>query len=258
MEEAFGQIEDPNQVMLEAINQIKAADRTESSIVTALEVIDRCCDDRDCARNAEKLDGIQPLLDLLGAYKDSIRERTLEILALLTSNNPEIQDVCAKRGGLKILLELVNNASPGSEERQKAFRALVSLIRCNVPLEDEFLGEHNGISVTISCMSSVESAKAQEKALSFTRSLAQTERLKTPQVDQLASATAALLHADLAEANLQYCETLASCADDLAGLASAGAAAELEAAIVARLKSAKVDDEVERPTLEEARKKAKR
>merc|ERR1712048_957101 len=133
----------------------------ESSIVTALEVIDRCCDDRDCARNVEKLDGVQPLLDLVGAYKDAIRERTLEILALLLANNPEIQDVCVNRGGLKILLDLVNTVPSGSEERAKAFRALVALIRSNESYEDKFLGELDGTNVIVSCMSKDETAKSR-------------------------------------------------------------------------------------------------
>merc|ERR1712048_849949 len=216
----------------------------ESSIVTALEVIDRCCDDRDCARNVEKLDGVQPLLDLVGAYKDAIRERTLEILALLLANNPEIQDVCVRRGGLKVLLDLTNAAPSGSEERAKAFRALVALIRNYEPYEDKFLNEHDGNTVIVSCMSKDESTKSREKALGFVRSLAQTGRLKTAQVDDLTIATAALLEGNLSEANLQYCETLAACAEEIGGLASANAAAKLEAAIAARLSSSEVDAEV--------------
>merc|ERR1711879_1008191 len=142
----------------------------------------------------------------------AIRERTLEILALLLANNPEIQDVCVNRGGLKILLDLVNAVPSGSEERAKAFRALVALIRNNVSYEDKFLGELDGTNVVVSCMSKDENTKSREKALGFTRSLAQTGRLKTPQVDDLTSATAALLEDDLSKANLQYCETLAACA----------------------------------------------
>eukprot|EP00913_Durusdinium_trenchii_P009266 g8707.t1 len=81
MEEAFGQIEDPherdpNKVMTEARDQLVSEARSEESITTALEVIDRCCDDPDCARNAEKLDVLQPLLDLLPAYPGSVRLRT--------------------------------------------------------------------------------------------------------------------------------------------------------------------------------------
>jgi len=81
--EAFGKIEDPNKVMLEAINQLKAEDRNGATIMTALEVIDKCCDDPDCARNAEKLDGVQPVLDLATSADQQIRMRSLEILALL-------------------------------------------------------------------------------------------------------------------------------------------------------------------------------
>merc|ERR1740138_1941449 len=104
MEEAFGQIEDPNKLMQEAIGQIQSAERTDESITTALEILDKCCDDPDCARNAEKLGGIQPLLDLLTTHEGPLRCRTLEILALLFSNNPSIQKVGMERGAMKALL----------------------------------------------------------------------------------------------------------------------------------------------------------
>merc|ERR1719163_2724578 len=110
MEEAFGKIEDPNQVMAEAIGQIKAPDRTDTSITTALEVIDKCCDDPDCARNCEKLDGLQPLLDLLSSHEGPIAHRTLEILALLFSNNPNIQEAGARRGAMETFLRLVQDS----------------------------------------------------------------------------------------------------------------------------------------------------
>mmetsp|Transcript_4645 Transcript_4645/g.5910 ORF Transcript_4645/g.5910 Transcript_4645/m.5910 type:complete len:136 (+) Transcript_4645:68-475(+) len=90
MKEAFAHIEDPNVAFQEAIGQIKSPERTQESIATSLEVIDRLCDDPDVSRNAEKLDGIQPLLDLAGD-DTPLRPRTLEILALLFSNNPNIQ-----------------------------------------------------------------------------------------------------------------------------------------------------------------------
>jgi hypothetical protein len=40
MKEAFGNVEDPNKIFQEAIEQIKSADRTDESISTALEIID--------------------------------------------------------------------------------------------------------------------------------------------------------------------------------------------------------------------------
>lgn len=129
LEEAYSQIEDPNKIMFEAIQQIKSEERTDTSIVTALEIIDRCCDDPDCSRNAEKLDGIQTMLDLIGEKDGPIRVRALEILALFMSNNPDIQGVGMKRGALAVFLGLVKDSPAGSEERSKAFRALVALVR---------------------------------------------------------------------------------------------------------------------------------
>merc|ERR1719265_2260018 len=101
MEEAFGKIEYPNLPLEEAQEQIKAPERTDVTITTALEVIDKCCDDPDCARNCEKLDGLQPLLDLLDTHRGVISNRALEILALLFANNPNIQEAGSRRGAVE-------------------------------------------------------------------------------------------------------------------------------------------------------------
>merc|ERR1712224_688804 len=97
----------------------------------------RVCDDPDCARNCEKLDGLQPLLDLLDSHKGVIGCRTLEILALLFSNNPNIQEAGSRRGAMEIFLKLLGESKPGSDDRSKAFRALVSLVRSMQPLEEK-------------------------------------------------------------------------------------------------------------------------
>merc|ERR1719454_785030 len=138
--------------MEEAFGQIKAPDRTDTSITTALEVIDKCCDDPDCARNCEKLDGLQPLLDLLGTHKGAISARTLEILALLFANNPNIQEAGARRGAMDAFLRLVRESPAGSETKSKAFRALVTLVRSVKDFEETLLKEKGGISVIISCV----------------------------------------------------------------------------------------------------------
>jgi len=252
MEQAFGEIEDPNEVMLEAIKQIKAEDRTDASIITALEIIDRSCDDRDCARNAEKLDGVQPLLDLAVTSTGSIKVRTLEILALLFANNPNIQEAGARRGAMKIFIELVKGAPQGSEERSKAFRALVALARGVDALEEQLLKEHDGSNIIVMCMALEEDARSREKALSFVQTLAVTGRLDEIDAKPFAAATTKLFSGNLAEASLQYRETLAMCACEVARISSGEAVLELEAAIKARLESAEADAEVEEPQLKEA------
>jgi hypothetical protein len=252
MEEAFGKIEDPNQVMAEAIGQIKATDRTDASITTALEVIDKCCDDPDCARNCEKLDGLQPLLDLLETHRGSIGLRTCEILALLFSNNPNIQKAGASRSAMEILLRIVKDSDAGSETRSKAFRAVVALVRQVEAFEEKFLRENDGIKIIISCADQSD-LRLCEKASSFIRSLAQDGRLKAEDVAALAAALVPLM-TNIENGQIQYRETLSSCICELARVAPESCPPELKAAAQERLKlllSTEEFDDSEKASLQE-------
>lgn len=241
MEEAFGKIEDPNKVMAEAIAQIKSPEHTDESICTALEVIDKCCDDPDCARNAEKLDGLQPLLDLLDTHKGDIAHRTLEILALLFSNNPNIQKAGKKRGALEIFTRLVRESGVGSETRSKAFRALVALVRQMEEFEEQFLKEMDGINVIISCADR-SNLPLCEKVSSFIRSLVQDGRLKPEDIALFATALVPLL-GDIGNGQIQYRETLSSCVTELARVAPASCPRELTASAQDRLKELSANKE---------------
>mmetsp|Transcript_70644 Transcript_70644/g.169291 ORF Transcript_70644/g.169291 Transcript_70644/m.169291 type:complete len:294 (+) Transcript_70644:88-969(+) len=229
MEEAFGQMEDPNVAFQEAIEQIKSPERTQESIATSLEVIDRLCDDPDVARNAEKLDGIQPLLDL--AKLDTPQQsRTLEILALLFSNNPNIQQVGFKRGALQIFVDIMQNNPVASEPRTKAFRTLAALVRSEKPIEEAFLQQHAGAATLVACLSMCEPSSMREKALSLVRSLAQDGCLGAEETSQLAVAVAPLLQSVSSE-SIQHREMLASCCLALSG---ASVPSELRTAVQLR------------------------
>mmetsp|Transcript_76906 Transcript_76906/g.152224 ORF Transcript_76906/g.152224 Transcript_76906/m.152224 type:complete len:299 (-) Transcript_76906:69-965(-) len=250
MEEAFGHIEDPNQVMQEAINQIKAPERTNQSIITALEVMDRSCDDVDCARNAEKLDGIQPLLDLLGTHEGPIRVRALEILALLYSNNPGIQEAGFRRGSMKACLTVVETSPRGSDEREKAFRTLVALVRNMQAFEETFLTSEGGVALTLSFFDRCESSNAREKAMSFARCLLGNGRWPPGEAAALAAGLAPLLRG-AAEESIQYRETLAECASEVAlAFAASCKDGELQCAVKERL--AQIQDTKDEETENEA------
>mmetsp|Transcript_107673 Transcript_107673/g.131390 ORF Transcript_107673/g.131390 Transcript_107673/m.131390 type:complete len:300 (+) Transcript_107673:37-936(+) len=215
LEEAFGQIEDPNQVMTEAAEQLRSESRSEESVSTALEVIDRCCDDPDCARNAEKLDVLQALLDLLPVYSGSVRNRTFEILALLFSNNPNIQAAGMKRGSLQMCVKIAQESSVASDDRSKSFRALVALVR-NVQEFEKFLLEDEAArQLLLDCLSPEELPGTREKATSFVRSLAESGSLQPESVAPLVPAICKLF-GHLEDTGIQYKETLSSCALQLA------------------------------------------
>jgi len=232
--EAFGKIEDPNKVMLEAINQLKAEDRTGASIMTALEVIDRCCDDPDCARNAEKLDGVQPVLDLVTAEDQQIRMRSLEILALLFSNNPNIQEAGARRGALQRIQEVLRSAPVGSDDKSKALRAIVALVRGVDSLEESLLSA-GGIDDTLACLARAEDKRTREKAATFVNSLASNKRLREEDAARFALALAPLLGDVEPDASIQYREVLAASANAIVQMCPSSEAAQLRDAASARL-----------------------
>jgi len=233
MEEAFGKVEDPNKVMKEAIEHIKSPDRTDVSIITALEVIDKCCDDVDCARNVEKLDGIQCMLDVTDSHTGAICDRALEILALLFANNPNIQEAGSRRGAMENFIRLVREAPAGSETRSKAFRALVALVRSNGQLEEKLMKERDGISVIVLCIDATD-IRLCEKTASFVRTLAPDGHLKSEDVGCLFSVMTPLMQ-NISSGEIQYRETLSSCVVELARADKSACPPTMKAAVQARL-----------------------
>lgn len=255
MEEAFGHIEDPNKMMEEAVQQIKSEERTDASIITALEVLDKCCDDVDCARNIELLDGVQPLFDLLKTHPEGpICVRTMEILALNFSNNPKIQDVGMKRGGIKAFLKVFNARAAKSEERSKAFRAIVALVRQVQAHEETFIKKFDGVNVLVKALGEGEDAPMREKATSFAQSLSMDGRLTEEDASKILGAFPSLF-GDLSDVNLQFKETLASSCAQLAVDFPKQFPSELSAAVKARfgelLRAKEPDGEQEMANLKE-------
>jgi len=235
MEEAFGQMEDPNKIMQEAISQINAPDRTHESILTALEVVDRLCDDPDIARNIEKLDGLQALLDLVQNEEGEVRLRTLEILALLFSNNVSIQEAGIKRGALPLFLGLAKASPKRSEERSKAFRSLVSLIRSLPAQEAHFLRDEGGAAFLLELLESSEESRTREKAAAFILSMACAGTLNGDEVSAFAPIVLQLLAGNKAE-GIQYRETMSSCMLELLRLAPAGSVGGVAEVVQTRMR----------------------
>lgn len=173
-------------------------------------------------------------MDLLGTHAGVISNRALEILALLFSNNPNIQEAGARRGAMETFLRLVQDSGAGSESRSKAFRALVALVRQMAALEEKLIREKDGIRVIISCADQSD-PRLCEKVASFARSLATDGRLQAEDVASLATALTPLL-GNIGSGQIQYRETLSSCVCELARVAPAACPSELKTAAKDRLK----------------------
>lgn len=223
-------IEDPNQIFKEAIDKVKMPGASVAELVTSLEIIDRCCDDPDVARNVEKLDGLQALLDLVETHSGSVQVRSLEILALLLANNPNIQELAMKRRAMKVFK---NRLEQGSEVRPKAFRALVALVRGVEALEVQFL-ESGGAEVLLEGLRVDEDSKVRDKALNFVRCLVCEQRLSSTDTARFLVALVPLLP-NIAAEEMQYRETFAACAMELLRAAPSECPSELADAMRGRL-----------------------
>lgn len=255
LEEAFSNVEDPNEVFREAIDHVRAEGATDEAVLTALEVADRCCDDPDVARNVEKLDGIQTLLDAASSRGQAVRVRSMELLALLFSNNPSIQEVGFKRGGIELFLRVFRDSAVGSDLRSKTFRTLVALVRGVEAFEVALVAE-GGASITVECLSLAEDARLREKAANFARGLSAEGRLSADDHACVAAALAPLfVDAGAGGLQLQYRETVAQCASQLLRAAPSRCPPELVAGVRMRLahvvQSKDPDEETECSLLQE-------
>jgi len=150
MEDMFASIEDPNKIFKEAIDKIRDAP-TDEQALTTLEIIDRCCDDPDVARNIEVHDGLTPLLALVDNANANVVARACEVLALIIANNPPIQVAASKKIALQKLMVVTSDANDVSARGK--LRLLSTIVRNVEELEKEFVTQ-DGVQFLGRCMTS--------------------------------------------------------------------------------------------------------
>jgi hypothetical protein len=250
-EAASAMIEDMNKLMAEAIGQLKSPERTNESIITALEIMDRCCDDPDCARNIEVLDGLQTLIDIIRDWPEKlIKVRALEILALMLSNNPNIQAHADRRGAMEVLVKHIQEAPAGSDLRSKAFRCCAALVRGVDDLQKKFVSDFSGASLAVTCLGTKEEESLRGKAASLLRDLIQQGCIDGEAITEVVPVLAVLIGSS--EGEMQYREQLAGCAFEVTEPGRAADLKSLVAAIDQRLKQLKepgMDDFSEEKTM---------
>ncbi|KAL8271270.1 hypothetical protein Esti_004836 [Eimeria stiedai] len=111
----------------------------------------------------------QPLQESEAAKAFIILEKTLEILAFVMQNNPQIQQAVADLGGLPLLFALVKEAPRSRALRVKALQTLSCLLRNHRPSEELFL-RSRGLCLLVYAIKS-DDPKYQEKACSLCRHL---------------------------------------------------------------------------------------
>ncbi|CAD7958623.1 unnamed protein product [Amoebophrya sp. A120] len=134
MEDAFSRIEDMNQVLNDGLRKLESATDFQT-LVTALEIIERCVDDPDCARNLEKLNGISPLLDKVFHDNEEVSDRSCSILSMMLANNDSLQLTAVKKyNALTFLL-----AHPQTLASKKKIKLLADIVRGVEEIEELFL-----------------------------------------------------------------------------------------------------------------------
>ncbi|KAL8447891.1 hypothetical protein Emed_004186 [Eimeria media] len=111
----------------------------------------------------------QPLQESEAAKAFIILEKTLEILAFVMQNNPQIQQAVADLGGLPLLFALVKEAPRSRALRVRALQTLSCLLRNHRPSEELFL-RSRGLCLLVYAIKS-DDPKYQEKACSLCRHL---------------------------------------------------------------------------------------
>ena len=100
LQQAFGEVEDFNALVNDAIKKIDTEFEKPAEDYTALEVIDKCCDNLDVPRNLAKFGGIPVMLRCLTHESEDIACQAASLFALMLQNNPEIQKLTDQAGGL--------------------------------------------------------------------------------------------------------------------------------------------------------------
>lgn len=228
MEQAFSQIEDMNKVLDDGLRKLEQAEDFQT-LVTACEIIERCVDDPDCARNLEVYNGLQPLLKNVFSPHAEVANRCCGILSMMLANNEKLQLSAVKKH--KALDHLV-----GSEDlfaSKKRIKLLADTVRGVSEIETEFVEEKNGIhslcgvflfapapesekTAGTETTRTTEQQAVRERAITFLRHLLaeKPERAKAHE-RQLSAAVAAAYKAmedSVEDVNIQYSENLAQLA----------------------------------------------
>lgn len=157
LEAAMEGVEDLNKTLQDGLTQLASSGEDSALALVALEVVDRCVDDPDCARNLEKFNGTKILLSCaVGLSRDGSRfvqhpevvSKSCEILSLMLANNDTLQEAAVEKH--KALDYLVLENKDESNVNPVQFRAILSLlasiVRGHVKLEEIFLASpYNGM-----------------------------------------------------------------------------------------------------------------
>ncbi|KAF4754956.1 Hsp70-binding protein 1, partial [Perkinsus olseni] len=183
----------------------------------------------DCPRNLEVLGGTRPLLYLSCNDNNiitdvNVRIEAAELLALMLSNNTDVQQACYTRyHGLHRLQNRLIKLSTSSPHDDKELAALLSalgsLIRNYPQAESAFISDSNGTQLIATLLNKDYSIRVQQKAGSLYRYLLSDGRATIVGSDDVAKALIQLYHSAGGDnddgGDIQYYEILAGLSYEL-------------------------------------------
>lgn len=219
LDDAMALIEDPNKVLQEGLDLLEAENDKSSpeKITTALEVIDRCVDDPDCARNLEKFGGIKALLKYVNSEYDEISSKSCEILSLMLANNEELQLAAYEKcGALDVL-------TTGDKYTKPRLGLLASIVRGHPVITAAFLSDkYDGLCWLCGVFVATNRDQVQERAVTFIRHLILEDPKRAKTNAALLQKNVVIILTNIAnepeKSSLQYTEIVAEIASIVIGV----------------------------------------
>ena len=178
LEAAYDGQEDPNKLMMKAVDEIK-----EGRISAGLDYLDYTSDFPDCAENVETVGALAVLVGLISGEDHLVVRRSLEVLNMYLPNNPRIQLSAALRyeclPALKSALQRYQN---NNDIQHLCLSVMGSLVRNVAPLEASFIRDGN-VRFIISSARATRDMKTIQKVVGIVSSLGNANDLKSVEDD---------------------------------------------------------------------------
>ena len=204
-------MEDHNEMMKEALEKIQKDFEDSDSVYTALEVVDKCCDNLDVPRNLHKFGGVEIMLKVLEHPNSDIACKGAALFTLMLSNNPVVQKVTGEKNALDAIYKFSDR---GEEPFFRALGLASALIRHESDLEDKFVAGA-GSGLIVKALSPDQSVRIRTKGGSLLRHLLLENKIKAGDANilKIAEGLTAILPLDID--HISYGEVVASISSSL-------------------------------------------
>jgi len=152
LKESLNNLENDSERMKKLLTYLNNENVNE--IIYALEGIQYFVEDLDLAKDLVKLDGIKRIVSLLTHENANVRRWSSWIIASLTQNNPNTQNILTSQHDiLSVLTKAILNETD-DQAKDKQLYAFSSVTSGSKSLMDQFVDSYNGIPLLVSILGS--------------------------------------------------------------------------------------------------------